>query len=143
MPQWKDEFRRKSAAKAADEGKRIDRSETYEHGDPEEGERTGGNLRMGVRAGGGRGAARFVPAGRAVGGVSMRAAGGAKFDIPGREPEPVDPVDEDREPPSAAKYLPKRTAVEPSDEPAPRADAKPKSRGGVFSRISSLFRRGE
>ena len=139
MPHWKDQFLHKSAAKAAEEEKRVADSETWEPGDPEKGERSGGSLRMGSRAASPT-PARFVR-GKPGAGISLRATGGAKFEIPGREPQPVD--DEDYEPPSAAKYLPKNVSPPPAPKPEAAPVEEPRPEGGVFSRITSLFRKSK
>ncbi len=147
MAHWKDQFRRQSAAKAADEEKRIDRSESWERGDPEKGVRSGGGPRIGIRSGSPSGP-RFTPAGRSRGaGISLRASGGAEFEIEDQEPAPIEPVEETWEQPSAEKYLSDSTpADQPPAETAPHrpVDASPnKPAAGVLSRIASLLRRGE
>lgn len=85
---WRDQMRHNPGAKSSEEERRVEGSEGWEQLDPgEKGVRLGGTLRMGERAA--NPSARARPGGKPTAQVGMRVAGGAQFEIAGRDAKPV------------------------------------------------------
>jgi hypothetical protein len=129
---WRDQFKDNSAARAAEEEKRVANSEGWESGsDPGPNARSSRrSIQLGVRSSS-PSRPQFERSGGKAG-INMRVGGGVPFEKERKQPET---------PPETAPAAEERSALEQPTPPT--AEQKAPQKQGLLSKLSSLFDKGE
>lgn len=130
---WRDQFMDKGAAKAAEEDRRVARSEGWQGAsDPGPNARAGGrSIQLGQRSSSPT-RPRLERDGPSGAGINIRVGGGATFELAGKDEEAKAPAPEVSQ-----------TAPEPVQTPGP-APAQPKAEShGLVAKLTGLFGRNQ